>query len=420
MVVDHPGPQVVAGRYTVTGELGRGGMGVVWRAHDELLDRDVALKEVTFPVHLTHDERALLRERTLREARAAARLDNPHVTRVFDVVEDGGSPWVVMEHVPSRSLQQLVDEQGALDPDAVARIGLDVLSALEDAHRAGIVHRDVKPGNILVGDGGRAWLTDFGIATATGDDSLTAEGVVLGSPAYMSPERAQGEEQRSPVDLWSLGATLYTAVEGRLAFSRGEPLATLLAVVSEEPAPPIAAGPLAPVLRSLLIKDPQQRATATQAREQLQAVLAGEVPVPATTPPAPVALPSPGSAATAGRVVRFDREQLRALATASRTVLGGVVRDARDQARDVRHLAVDQAREVGTQARDQARDVRHLARDQARDVVRRRSSDDRTPTRPRFRFKRRWVVVPAAVGILLALALLAGAVTLVVLALGQL
>ena len=418
MVVDHPGPQVVAGRYTVTGELGRGGMGVVWRAHDELLDRDVALKEVTFPVHLSDDERALLRERTLREARAAAQLDSPHVTRVFDVVEEGGTPWVVMEHVPSRSLQELVDEQGPLTPHAVARIGLDVLSALEAAHRAGIVHRDVKPGNILVGDQGRAWLTDFGIATATGDDSLTAEGVVLGSPSYMSPERAQGEEPRPPVDLWSLGATLYTAVEGRLAFSRGESMATLLAVVLEDPAPTVAAGPLAPVLGSLLTKDPGQRATTARTREQLQAVLAGEVPVPAAPSAAPAA--RLGNAATAGRLVRLDRGQLRALAVASRTALGGVVRDARDQARDVRHLAVDQAREVGTQARTQVRDVRHLARDQARDVVRRRSTDDRTPARQRYRFKRRWIVVPATVGILLTLALLAGAVTLVVLALGQL
>jgi serine/threonine protein kinase len=250
-----PAGRVVAGRYELTSELGRGGMGVVWRATDLVLSREVAVKEVTLPFHLTDDERAVLRERTLREARAAARLTHPCVTSVYDVVEDAGKPWVVMEHVPSRSLQQLVQE-GPLSPPAVARIGLDVLAAVEAAHAAGIVHRDVKPANVLVGDDGRAHLTDFGIATTTGDATLTTQGAVLGSPSYMSPQRANGDDPQPADDLWSVGATLYTAVEGHLPFDRDEPMATLLAVVTEDPVPMRAAGPLEPVLCGLLTKDP--------------------------------------------------------------------------------------------------------------------------------------------------------------------
>jgi len=241
------GERLVAGRYALGDVLGRGGMGVVWLADDRLLDRQVAVKEITFSVDLTAEERDILRERTMREARTAARLDHPCVTRVYDVVEENGKPWLVMEHVPSRSLQEIVEEQGPLPPATVARIGLDVLAALEAAHEAGIVHRDVKPANVLVAPDGHAFLTDFGIATATGDSSLTTQGAIVGSPSYMAPERANGEEPRPPVDLWSLGATLYTAVEGRRAFDKGESMATLLAVVSEPPVPMAAAGPLEPV-----------------------------------------------------------------------------------------------------------------------------------------------------------------------------
>ena len=251
-----PRTRLVAGRYALGEVLGRGGMGTVWLATDRVLEREVALKEVTFSVDLTDEERTILRERTMREARAAARLDHPCVTTVYDVVEEGGKPWLVMEHVSARSLQEILEEQGPLAPDAVARIGLDVLAALDAAHRAGIVHRDVKPANVLVGDNGHACLTDFGIATTTGDSSLTTNGALIGSPSYMAPERVYGEEPRPAVDLWSLGATLYAAVEGRPPFARGEAMATMMSVVSEHPAPMVRAGALEPVLRGLLTRIP--------------------------------------------------------------------------------------------------------------------------------------------------------------------
>src|SRR6195952_4466755 len=277
------GGRVVGGRYEIAGELGRGGMGIVWLATDRVLNREVALKEISYPVHLTDSERAVLRERTLREARAAARLEDPHVVAIHDVVEEDGRPWLVMEHVRSRSLQRILEEDGPLTPAQTAVIGLDVLSAIEVAHAAGVVHRDVKPANVLVADDGHACLTDFGIATTTGDATLTGQGAVLGSPSYMAPERAHGQPPTPAVDLWSLGATLYTAVEGRTPFDRAEPMATLLAVVSEEPAPMRAAGPLAAVLTGLLTKDPAQRTTAAEARRQLTAVV--DEADPAAPPP---------------------------------------------------------------------------------------------------------------------------------------
>jgi serine/threonine protein kinase len=384
-----PAGRVVAGRYELTSELGRGGMGVVWRATDLVLSREVAVKEVTLPFHLTDDERAVLRERTLREARAAARLTHPCVTSVYDVVEDAGKPWVVMEHVPSRSLQQLVQE-GPLSPPAVARIGLDVLAAVEAAHAAGIVHRDVKPANVLVGDDGRAHLTDFGIATTTGDATLTTQGAVLGSPSYMSPQRANGDDPQPADDLWSVGATLYTAVEGHLPFDRDEPMATLLAVVTEDPVPMRAAGPLEPVLCGLLTKDPGRRTTVADARRQLEAVLAGEGSAP--LPPRPAPDPGrrrPRSARTrealhrGGDLARFDRAELRSLASASKAVLGSV---------------------AGSVAESVVRETR----EQARTLVDRRARSGGADVRRRRRFKRRWVVVPVVVTCAVAVLLLVG------------
>src|SRR4051794_35853125 len=281
------GSRIVAGRYALTEVIGRGGMGVVWLAEDTLLERQVALKELCFPPELTDEEPGVLCERPRREARAAARLVHPCVIRVYDVVEEGGKPWLVMEHVPSQSLQQTLERSGPLPPEAVARVGLDVLAALEAAHAAGIVHRDVKPSNVLVDQHGHACLTDFGIATTTGDSSLTTGGSLIGSPSYMAPERAHGDRPQPPVDLWSLGATLYTAVEGRPPFDRGEPMATLFAVVQESPAPMLRAGPLEPVLRGLLAKDPAQRTTAQLAGQQLGAVAAG------LAPPLPAPMPMP-------------------------------------------------------------------------------------------------------------------------------
>jgi serine/threonine protein kinase len=393
------GPQtrIVAGRYALGDVLGRGGMGTVWQATDTVLERQVALKEISFSVHLTDDERRILRERTMREARAAARLDHPHVARVYDVLEEDGKPWLVMEHVPARSLQDVVETDGPLPPQVVARIGLDVLDALDAAHAAGIVHRDVKPANVLVDDDGGACLTDFGIATTTGDSSLTTQGALIGSPSYMSPERAYGDEPRPPMDLWSLGATLYTAVEGRPAFDRGEPMATLMAVVQEHPAPMLRAGPLEPVLRGLLTKDPAERSTVGRAREQLQAVLGGAMPAPppppAGTPYPPPPDPPPPGNVPGDAVARLDSADLRALASASRALLGSVARDARDQAR---HLA----------------ERRRERRDAERPTG--------APPRRRRRFKRRWVVVPVLVTVLLAVLLLVGAAFAVLAVLGLL
>ncbi|SET08728.1 serine/threonine-protein kinase [Geodermatophilus poikilotrophus] len=395
--------RLLAGRYALSEVLGRGGMGVVWRATDLKLDRPVAVKEVTFALHLSDEERRLLRERTMREARTAARLDHPSVTSVYDVVEEDGRPWLVMEHVESCSLQQVLDGQGPLPWPAVARIGLDVLAGLTAAHEAGIVHRDVKPGNVLVAPDGRACLTDFGIATATGDPAITTTGAIIGSPSYMAPERAHGEQPGPAVDLWSLGATLYTAVEGRQAFARGEPMATLMAVVTEEPPPPVHAGPLEPVLRGLLTKDPAQRMTAEQARRELHAALDS---TRGTTPWSPE--PSPPQAERPApeheRVERIDAADLRALAAASATVIGAVARDARDQAR---HLA---------ERRRERREVRR------RETVppeappappAGRRPAERPGNRPqRRRFRRRWVVVPVLVVVLALLAVAAGLVVL--------
>jgi serine/threonine protein kinase len=398
--------RLVGGRYALREVLGRGGMGVVWLATDEKLQRPVAVKEVTFAVHLSEHERRVLRERTLREARTAARLDHPCVTAVYDVVEEDGRPWLVMEHVESCSLQQVVDQQGPLPWTAVARIGLDVLAGLAAAHDAGIVHRDVKPANVLVAPDGRACLTDFGIATTTGDPAITTTGAIIGSPSYMAPERANGEQPGPAADLWSLGATLFTALEGRLAFTRGEPMATLMAVVSEPPAPMEHAGPLEPVLRGLLTKDPAARATADQARQQLEEALArAGVPPPWSPPARGPATPRPAEGARDGnRVERFDAADLKALAAASATALGAVARDARDQAR---HL-VDRRRERRTAEVPPGRPEQPPPEPPARGRTRRR------------RFRRRWVVVPVVLVFLLVVAVVGGLVALVAFAAGWL
>jgi hypothetical protein len=302
--------QLLAERYRLLGSLGRGGMGVVWHAHDEMLGRDVAVKEVVLPPGLTADEQRVLFQRTLREARAAARLNHPNVVTVFDVVDEDGRPWIVMEFVQSRSLAQVLLDSGALPERDVADLGLHVLDALTAAHSAGILHRDVKPGNVLLGERGRIVLTDFGIATLEGDATLTRSGTLIGSPAYIAPERARGHPAGPESDLWSLGATLYTAVEGRPPYDRGAPLPTLAAVATEDPDPPVRAGRLAPVLEGLLRKDPSQRMRAGEAERLLRGVLAAPKAAPNQRPPAePTARPAAPSvktrAAEAGAVTRM-------------------------------------------------------------------------------------------------------------------
>lgn len=245
-------------------------MGRVWKARDEVLHRDVAIKELVPPPGLTDDERREMRERSLREARAIARLNHANVVRVFDVLRTDGDPWIVMEYIPSRSLQDVLANDGPVPPARAAEIGLGVLGALRAAHRAGVMHRDIKPGNVLLGHDGRVVLTDFGLATVPGDPNVTRTGLVLGSPAYIAPERARDGTAGPEADLWSLGATLYAAVEGQSPYARPSAIGTLAALATEPLPPPKNAGALKPVLVGLLRKDPTQRITAETAERLLR------------------------------------------------------------------------------------------------------------------------------------------------------
>jgi hypothetical protein len=270
--------RVVAGRYLLQQPIGRGAMGTVWRARDAVLARDVAVKEVRFRTTATTgsaraEDTRVLYERSLREARTAARLNHPAVVTVFDVIEADGCPWIVMELVEARSLEQVLAEDGPLPPQQAADLGSRLLSALDCAHQAGILHRDVKPSNVLLGQDGRAVLTDFGIATLEGEPGLTQAGMVMGTPGFTAPERVRGEPATPASDLWSLGATLFAAVEGRGPFDRrGTSMAILAAIANEEPPPTLRAGPLGPAIGALLHRDPRARpGAATVAR-----LLAGE------------------------------------------------------------------------------------------------------------------------------------------------
>ncbi|WP_407938818.1 protein kinase domain-containing protein [Micromonospora rubida] len=260
----------IAGRYRLVSPLGQGGMGRVWLARDETLRRDVAIKELVPPPGLTDDERREMRERSMREARAIARLDQTNVVRIFDVLHADGEPWIVMEYVPSRSLQAVLTENGPLAPAQVARIGLALLAALRAAHRAELLHRDVKPANVLLANDGRVVLTDFGLATAPDDPSVTRTGIVLGSPSYLAPERLTDCVPGPAADLWSLGATLYAAVEGKSPYARSSAIATLTAIATDPPTPPQRAGALTPALEGLLRKDPSLRIDAEEAERLLR------------------------------------------------------------------------------------------------------------------------------------------------------
>ncbi|MEV4845606.1 serine/threonine-protein kinase [Micromonospora matsumotoense] len=261
---------LVADRYRLLSPLGQGGMGRVWKARDEVLHRDVAIKELVPPPSLTDDERREMRERSLREARAIARLNHVNVVRIFDVLRTDGDPWIVMEYVASRSLQDTLAEDGPVTPARAVEIGLGVLGALKSAHKAGVMHRDVKPGNVLLGTDGRVVLTDFGLATIPGDPNVTRTGMVLGSPAYIAPERARDGTAGPEADLWSLGATLYAAVEGKSPYARPSAIGTLAALATEPLPPAKNAGPLKPVLIGLLRKDPTERITAEVAERMLR------------------------------------------------------------------------------------------------------------------------------------------------------
>ena len=271
-------------------------MGVVWLAEDTVLQRNVAVKEVEFPAGVPDDEIESLRARVMREARSAGRLNHPNVTTIYDVVLDEGSTWIVMEYVDAPTLTDLVSAEGPLSPERAATLGLGVLSALEAAHAAGIVHRDVKPGNVMVPAVGNVKLADFGVAAVQGDTKLTMTGLIIGSPSYMAPEQAQEGVTSPASDMWGLGATLYYAVEGHPPFDKGAAIPTLTAVTYDPPRPMERAGALEPVIERLLSKQPEDRPTAGELEVLLREVAggSGETFAPSTVvlddPPAPTAV----------------------------------------------------------------------------------------------------------------------------------
>ncbi|MFF9480778.1 protein kinase [Streptomyces sp. NPDC014733] len=284
--------RLLAGRYRLAGVLGRGGMGTVWRARDEVLGRTVAVKELRFPGGVEEDEKRRLITRTLREAKAIARIRNNGAVTVYDVVDEDDRPWIVMELVEGRSLAELVRDDGPLTPHRAAEVGLAVLDVLRAAHREGILHRDVKPSNVLMSDDGRVVLTDFGIAQVEGDPSVTSTGMLVGAPSYISPERARGHKPGPPADLWSLGGLLYACVEGVPPYDKGSAIATLTAVMTEPLEPPKHAGPLADVIFGLLVKDPDGRLDDAGARVLLEkAVSAPEKAEPPLDATRAMALP---------------------------------------------------------------------------------------------------------------------------------
>ncbi len=295
--------RLIAGRYRLLAKLGHGGMGTVWRAKDETVDREVAVKEPRVPDHLPERERANAFERMRREARAAARLDHPAVVNVHDVAVVDGRPWIVMELVQGRSLGDALQE-GTLGARDTARIGLEVLGALEAAHAAGILHRDVKPDNVMLGRHDRVVLTDFGIAQIEGETNLTDTGGFVGSPEYIAPERVLGQRPGPASDLWSLGVVLYAASEGVSPFRRSNTPATLQSVLNATPAAPAAAqGPLAEAINGLLQKDPARRPNAAQTRALLEQ--AANPPVQAAT-----------------QVVRIPESVKKGIVLGPRTLLG--------------------------------------------------------------------------------------------------
>ncbi|MBC7272953.1 MAG: serine/threonine protein kinase, partial [Streptomyces sp.] len=260
---------LVAGRYRLADIIGSGGMGRVWRAHDEVLHRAVAIKELTAALYVSESDQERLLARTRAEARAAARINHSAVVTVHDVLDHDGRPWLVMELVEGRSLADAVKDDGRMEPAEAVRIGLWVLRALRAAHAAGVLHRDIKPGNVLLARDGRVLLTDFGIAQIEGDNTITRTGEVVGSVDYLAPERIRGHDPGPASDLWALGATLYTAVEGRSPFRRTSPLSTMQAVVEEDAAAAHHAGPLGPVITALLRKDPAERPDSAAAERML-------------------------------------------------------------------------------------------------------------------------------------------------------
>ncbi|MEU6013193.1 serine/threonine-protein kinase [Streptomyces sp. NPDC047515] len=325
--------RLLAGRYRLGEVLGRGGMGTVWRAVDETLGRTVAVKELRFPSAIDEDEKRRLITRTLREAKAIARIRNNGAVTVFDVVDEDDRPWIVMELIEGKSLAEAIREDGVLTPRRAAEVGLAILDVLRSAHREGILHRDVKPSNVLIAEDGRVVLTDFGIAQVEGDPSVTSTGMLVGAPSYISPERARGHKPGPPADLWSLGGLLYASVEGSPPYDKGSAIATLTAVMTEPLDPPKNAGPLKEVIYGLLAKDPDQRLDEAGARALLDEVIhAPEKPDPVVPAPAEatqiMALPGQASASGArtapnpGEQGEGTRDRLRGALRSVRSAKG--------------------------------------------------------------------------------------------------
>lgn len=316
--------RLLAGRYRLGDVLGRGGMGTVWRAQDETLGRTVAVKELRFPSNIDEEEKRRLITRTLREAKAIARIRNKSAVTVFDVVQEDDRPWIVMELVEGKSLAEVIREDGLLEPKRAAEVGLAVLDVLRSAHREGILHRDVKPSNVLIAEDGRVVLTDFGIAQVEGDPSITSTGMLVGAPSYISPERARGHKPGPAADLWSLGGLLYAAVEGAPPYDKGSAIATLTAVMTEPLEEPKNAGPLKDVIRGLLTKDPDKRLDDAGARAMLNSVLrtAEQEPLDATkVVPLPVQPDtSPGKGSSPGAKGKRSEEAGERFRGALRTV----------------------------------------------------------------------------------------------------
>ncbi|SEG32707.1 Serine/threonine protein kinase [Nonomuraea solani] len=294
--------RLIGRRYRLMSPVGRGGMGMVWHAHDVLLDRDVAVKELILPYGLDRAGMQVAHRRMLREARSAARLTHPGIVTVHDVVEEDGRPWIVMELVRAWSLEQAVRQSGPLPVVQAAEIGIRVLDALRHAHAAGILHRDIKPGNVLL-TSDRVVLTDFGIAAIEGDVTITQTGLLMGSPAYIPPERLSGQPITQAADLWSFGATLYAAVEGRPPYEGPDPVAVLGSVLTQAPITPQRAGSLMPVIEGLLRKNPAERLTAQQVTEMLEAVLRAHG---SARPRPPETLPSQADPTPAGLLPPLD------------------------------------------------------------------------------------------------------------------
>ncbi|WP_240197399.1 serine/threonine-protein kinase, partial [Nonomuraea lactucae] len=282
--------RLIGRRYRLMSPVGRGGMGMVWHAHDVLLARDVAVKELILPFGLDNAGKQVAHRRMLREARSAARLTHPGIVTVHDVVEEDGRPWIVMELVRAWSLEQAVRQSGPLPVIQAAEIGIRVLDALRHAHASGILHRDIKPGNVLL-TSDRVVLTDFGIAAIEGDVTITQTGLLMGSPAYVPPERLSGQPITQAADLWSFGATLYAAVEGRPPYEGPDAIAVLGAVLTQDPIRPERSGALLPVIEGLLRKNPAERLTAEQVSESLERVLhahgSARPRTPDSSPPLP-------------------------------------------------------------------------------------------------------------------------------------